>query len=174
MHRPLAAVLVSTWLTCRPFESANWTAPFRRFFYFSPFCKNTNSFRRSEYFVGSELSYSDLLNNFALCELEAGQENVWSRDLVRRYKKQNNVSNVKHGLLSPYRVGHVPPHNPVYICIVQESYKSNRQPNNSKGNHLSPISSFTRWGPFSSCYFSYIMPSQMSRAWWAPKPQKIH
>lgn len=124
--------------------------------------------------------YSDLLNNFALCDLEAGQENVWSRDRVRRYKKnehsrqQNNVSNVKHGLLSPYRVGHVPPHNPVYICIVQERYKSNRQPNNSKGNHLSPISSFTRWGPFSSCYFSYIMPSQMSRAWWAPKLQKIH
>lgn len=49
-------------------------------------------FRRSEYFVGSErLCCSDSLNNFALYDhLEAGQENAWSRDLLRSPKIQKS------------------------------------------------------------------------------------
>lgn len=118
---------------------------------------------------------SDLLNNCALWELEAWQENVWSRDLLRNPKLQKSDIAATHKWNTAYFihtvwVGHVPPHN---SACIQERYKSNRQPI-LQGHHISRISSFTWWRTFSSYHFSYITPSQLSRASWAPRLQKIH
>lgn len=182
----------SACLTCRPFESADWTAPFRCFSYFSqttPFqmpILQEFEFRQTFWilfrwwravFVRILLKislFAALKQGRRMCEVATSSE-------VRRYKKLNMAGTpaTKSILFLRWNtawvawMGHVPPHNPVYI---RERYKSYRQLNILQGESSMYLqsSSFTWWGPFSSCYFSYITSSQMIRAWWAPKLQKIH